>query len=83
MKFDCGPSPEAKREAWLAVSYARRAEREKWHPWFAWFPVRLGEHDCRFWEQVERRQRYRYPNLKLEEYWEYRPMQTVHRLTPA
>lgn len=82
MKFDCGPSPEVEREARLAAYEQLQAAREQWHSWFAWFPVRLGEHDCRFWEQVERRQRYRYPNLKLDEYWEYRPMQTVHTLKP-
>lgn len=25
-----------------------------WHRWFAWYPVRLAEHDCRWLEWVER-----------------------------
>lgn len=26
-----------------------------WHRWFAWYPVRLGPHDVRWMETVERR----------------------------
>ena len=29
---------------WRAESHAARAARiEVWHPWFAWFPVHIGE----------------------------------------
>lgn len=27
----------------------------KWHPWFAWYPVRVGPGDCRWLETVYRR----------------------------
>jgi hypothetical protein len=27
----------------------------KWHKWFAWRPVRLGDSDCRWLEIVERK----------------------------
>jgi hypothetical protein len=26
-----------------------------WHVWFAWYPVRIKDHDCRWLEKVERR----------------------------
>lgn len=44
MKFDCGPSRKTKIE-----------RKQEWHDWFAWHPVRLGEHDCRWLETVERK----------------------------
>lgn len=44
MRFSCGASLDAKIK--------RRAE---WHRWFAWHPVRVGDHDCRWLEWVERR----------------------------
>ncbi len=44
MKFDCGETFAEKRE-----------RLERWHRWFAWRPVQVGEHDCRWWEVVERK----------------------------
>ena len=39
MKIDCGPT------------YAERAKiKQKWHRWFAWRPVRVASHDCRWLE---------------------------------
>ncbi len=43
MKFDCGKTWE-ERHNFLT----------KWHLWFAWHPVRVGSHDCRWLEMVER-----------------------------
>jgi hypothetical protein len=44
VRFDCGET------------YCEKVEREaKWHRWFAWRPVRIGSHDCRWLETVERR----------------------------
>ena len=40
MKFDCGKTID---------------EMKDWHPWFAWHPVRVGPHDCRWLETIERR----------------------------
>lgn len=46
MRFDCG-------ETW-----AEKAKRlSRWHRWFAWHPVEVGPHDCRWLEYVERRER--------------------------
>ena len=46
MKFDCGPSYSEKCKA-----------KEQWHDWFAWYPIRVGEHDCRWLETVRRKGR--------------------------
>lgn len=58
MKFDCGPTPEEKRRA---KAQRKAAKRAAWkakvytpHKWFAWFPVQVGSHDCRWLEHVER-----------------------------
>ena len=70
MKINCGPTE------------AERTEAEKqWHRWFAWKPVRLRSHDCRWLETVERRRRV-YDMLTLMDgsihnyhspyFWEYR-----------
>jgi len=40
MRFNCGLSDE---------------EKVVWHRWFAWKPVKVGPHDCRWLEYVERR----------------------------
>ena len=46
MQFNCG------RERLDGV-----VDRAKhwWHPWFAWFPVRVGKNDCRWLEIVWRK----------------------------
>lgn len=44
MQFDCGPTSEEKESA-----------REQWHNWFAWYPVRIGRHDCRWLEVIRRK----------------------------
>lgn len=44
MKFDCGLSLSDKIEI-----------QKKWHRWFAWRPVRVAPHDCRWLEYVERK----------------------------
>jgi hypothetical protein len=44
MKWDCGPDwPE------------KKAALEQWHRWFAWRPIRIDSHDCRWLEMIERR----------------------------
>lgn len=44
MKFNCGETDSE-----------RRARQSTWHRWFAWRPVRVASHDCRWLEWVERR----------------------------
>lgn len=43
MKFRCGESRK---------DYIKRMGQ--WHRWFAWYPVRVGENDCRWLEFVWR-----------------------------
>ena len=47
MKINCGRNIETKFKI-----------KEKWHPWFAWFPVRIGPRDCRWLEVVMRKGKY-------------------------
>lgn len=56
MKWDCGPD--------LDERYRRL---EQWHRWFAWRPVRVASHDCRWLEWIERK-----GTFYFEWRWEYR-----------
>ena len=48
MKFNCGKTRAQKR--------AEKIERlQNWHKWFAWYPVRVGDNDCRWLEYVSRK----------------------------
>jgi hypothetical protein len=47
MKFDCGKTREEKRD-----------KLTNWHKWYAWYPVRIGSHNCRWLEYVERKLTY-------------------------
>jgi hypothetical protein len=48
MKWDCGPTA---REMW--EKYV--AEQAEWHPFFCWWPRRIGPRDCRWLETIERK----------------------------
>lgn len=60
MKFDCGET------------FDERLKRlENWHRWFAWFPVKTADHDCRWFEYVERKITYEfctYDTFTVKEY---------------
>ena len=44
MRFKCG------------TSYVEKcAKLQQWHHWFAWYPVWVGEQDCRWLETVWRK----------------------------
>ena len=50
MKFDCGERFMLRQRGEL------RAKRyNDWHKRFAWFPIKVGNHDCRWLEFVERK----------------------------
>lgn len=55
MKLNCGLSREAKLAKARIEAESEAIELSKWHQWFAWFPVRIAERDCRVLETVERR----------------------------
>ena len=66
MKFNCGLDGKE----WFAA-------RTRWHRWFAWPPIRIASHDCRWLEMIERKGTF-YPGWG-EAYWcwEYRAMLTA------
>ncbi|QWY83228.1 hypothetical protein [Rhizobium phage RHph_X2_25] len=47
-----------------------RARCGKWHRWFAWYPVRVGDSDVRWLEYVERKG---WNNHFIGWQWEYLP----------
>lgn len=55
MKINCGPSPEARRNTKQMRARAEQARLERWHPFFAILPRRVGENDCRWLEWIERK----------------------------
>lgn len=64
MKFDCG-------ETWQE----KKARLSQWHRHFAWRPVKLSDHDCRWLEFVERRGSYEC-GWEWGWTWEYREAQS-------
>lgn len=62
MKLDCGPS------------YATKVrQKEQWHDWFAWHPIRLGDNDCRWLETVVRKGEHQWCSGGFYWQWEYKP----------
>lgn len=64
MKFNCGPTTEERRE-YLA----------NWHPFFAVLPRRVGSHDCRWFEWIERKGSYIIGRSGVWWNWKYRARQ--------
>ena len=61
MKFKCGPTEEEKKDQ------IRKAEVDVrlmscWRRWFAWYPVKVDDGDCRWLETIL----YRYPNAFVD-----------------
>ena len=59
MKFNCGPTWEEKQE----LRKIEEAKLKEWHPFFAIIPKRVGSHDCRCFEWIERK------GVKHEGFW--------------
>lgn len=55
MRLNCGLSPETKRDLKKDREDKKFREAIQWHKWFAWYPVQIGDNDCRWLETVERR----------------------------
>lgn len=51
MKWDC----DSRRERREAKAIAKLNDCQKWHRWFAWYPVKIGHRDCRWLEFVNRK----------------------------
>lgn len=60
MKFDCGETTDE-----------RYNRLQQWHKFYPWFPRRVGSHDCRAFEWIERRLVFTY----IDSYWEYRAIE--------
>ena len=68
MKFNCGPEskPLTARDLRMLERAQLRGDRwraahahlTRWHRWFAWFPVRISDDDCRWLEWIERRKEF-------------------------
>lgn len=65
MKFRCGRWRRLYRQFWDG----REEAREKWHKWFAWYPVNVGYEDCRWLEVVNRKE---FTHTGTGELWMYR-----------
>jgi hypothetical protein len=35
--------------------YRREVAKTEWHPWFAWYPVHINDHEVAWLEKVRRR----------------------------
>jgi hypothetical protein len=72
MRFSCGPSPNERARRALEEEDRIKAglhPRQQWQPFFALWPVRVGENDCRWLEMVEIRERRVY-GCYGDDYWE-------------
>lgn len=61
MKFNCG-------EDWCTKVQRKR----QWHRWFAWYPVRIANYDCRWLEFVERQGDWQYDSDGGSWFFKYR-----------
>lgn len=52
---------------------SRHQRITQWHRWFAWYPVRIADGDCRWLEYVERKATYWCGWDSDGYYWYYRP----------
>ena len=51
----------------------KKARLGNWHRYFAWYPVKINDHDYRWLEFVWRKGNY--SNINILWYWEYRSLQ--------
>lgn len=63
MQYDCG---------------RRRDRLSNWHRWFAWYPVRMGENDCRWLEWVSRKGEFEYCGMGFNWSWAYKGISNAY-----
>jgi hypothetical protein len=63
MRFDCGET-----------EFEKTYRLINWHSWFAWRPVKLDDHDCRWLECVARRGEQKSSWHETWWEWSYRPL---------
>lgn len=62
MRFDCGETYEE-----------RHARLENWHRFFAWYPVKIKDHDCAWMEWVLRKGKFTCSWGDADWTWSYSP----------
>lgn len=62
MKIDCGPTWQEKYLAKKEIEKANYKLLNEWRKKFAWWPIRIGSHDCRWLEYIEIRDQWRWSN---------------------
>lgn len=82
MRFNCGPACKPLTERQLRSLDRWRASGQRWlnarkhltewHPWFAWYPARVSDGDCRWLEWIERRIEYYGPPAPMVRSRQYR-----------
>jgi hypothetical protein len=64
MKFNCGKS------------YSETHQKLKnWHEWFAWYPVKVADNDCRWLEKVQRKGTFCNYGIDSTWFWDYKEIQ--------
>lgn len=61
MKWDCGETLDEKEVRFGA-----------WHKWFAWHPIKVADHDCRWLVWIERQGKREYTWDDWWWVWKYR-----------
>lgn len=61
MKFNCPKFKSAEE---------RRKDKEQWHKWFAWYPIRVIDGSCR-WLEIVHRSGYSYTGYRGTRFWIY------------
>lgn len=56
----------------MKIRCGRSVDKTQWHDWFAWYPVRVAEGDCRWLETVERKGELHYDFVAGDWKFEYR-----------
>lgn len=67
MKLDCGKKERLKKEA-------KKKKISGWHEWYAWYPVKVAEEDCRWLETILRKPVFYYSNPNDISCWQYKSM---------
>lgn len=71
MKFNCGLSPKKRSELRNKAWEAEKRRLKDWHDYFAWFPTRLGDNDCRWLETIKRRGSHYMSYCEYSESWKW------------
>lgn len=58
MRFNCGLSPNEKWQISKQKTIDALDKLTEWHSWFAWYPVRIANGDCRWLETIQRKAKY-------------------------